>query len=94
MNSGLSPYRRFLIVLLWLIVICLSAHFLHDLQPDHTDLPGSAAMACSMAIHTGLLAGVIPTVVLAILVMKMIGLPRQFTRFSVLSVPIPPPIQP
>ena len=94
MNSGSSPYRRFLIVLLWLIVICLSVHFLHDLQPGHADLPGNAAMACSMAIHTGLLAGGIPTVVLTVLVMKGFFLPRQFTRFSVLSVPIPPPIQP
>ena len=94
MNSSASPYQRFLIVLLWLIVICLSSHFLHDLQPGHTDLPGSAAMACSMAIHSGLLAGVIPTVILAVLMKKVHTLTRTFTHFSVLSVPIPPPIHP
>jgi hypothetical protein len=94
MNKVSSTYPRFLIVLLWLIVICLSAHFLHDIQPGHTDLPGIAAMACSLAIHTGLLASVVTAIVLAVLVIKLIFFPRQFARFSVLSVPIPPPIQP
>lgn len=94
MNRVSSPYPRFLIVLLWLIVICLAAHFLHDLQPGHTDLPGIAAMMCSMAIHSGLLSVGITAVVLMVLVMKLIFFPRQFARFLVLSVPIPPPIQP
>jgi len=94
MNNGSTPYRRFLIVVFWLLVICLAVHFLHDLEAGHADLLGSASRVCSLAIHSGLLAGMIPAVVLAVLVLSVVFLPRLYTRFECLSVPIPPPIQP
>ncbi len=92
MNSISSPYRRVLVILLWVLVICLAAHVLHDLQPGQTDFHGTASRFCCMAIHSGALAGLAPIIAILALIFEMALIP-QFVKLSgALSVPIPPPI--
>jgi hypothetical protein len=92
MNSISSPYRRVLVILLWVLVICLTAHALHDLQPGHMDFHGAASRFCNMVIHSGALVGLVPAISILALIIGLI-LFQQLTEHSgALSVPIPPPI--
>ena len=91
MNRATSPYRRFVILLLWLLLICLAVHFMQDLETGRVDLMGSVIRVCNNAIHSGLLAVVIPTIILAVLALKLLFLPRLFSHSSFLPVPILPP---
>lgn len=92
MNEVSFSYRRLLVILLWISVICVAAHFLHDLQPGHNDLFNASASVCSQAIHLGLLIIIFPAVIMIILITGIPFFPRLSTRFAVLSVPILPPI--
>ena len=92
MNDAAFSHRRLLTILLWLLVICVSAHFLHDLQPGHGDLLGVKASFCSQMIHIGLLLGIAPVVILVVFIIKAVFPLRLFPLFAVVSVPIPPPI--
>ena len=91
MNRATSPYRRIVILLLWLLVICLAVHFLQDLQIGRVDLMGSVIKVCNNAIHSGLLAVVIPPIFLVVLALKLLFMPRLFSHSGFLPVPILPP---
>jgi len=91
MNKATSSYRRFVIILLWLLVICLAVHFLNDLQTGRVDLVGSVFLVCNNAIHSGLLTVIIPPVILVVLALKLLFLPHLFSHSSFLPVPILPP---
>lgn len=91
MNKSPSSYRRFVVVLLWLLVICLAVHFFHDIQPGRVDLVGNVARVCCNVIHSGVLAGVIPTIVLAVLALELLLFPSLFLHSGYLSVPVHPP---
>ncbi|MCL4559825.1 MAG: hypothetical protein M1281_04315 [Chloroflexi bacterium] len=91
MNKAISPYRRFVIILLWLLLICLAVHFLNDLQTGRVDLMGSVIRVCNNAIHSGLLAVVISPIILMVLALKLLFMPRLFSHSGFLPVPILPP---
>ena len=92
MNEVSFSFLRLLVILLWISVICIAAHFLHDLQPGHNDLFNTSASVCSQAIHLGLLIIILPAVSLQLLITRAPFFPRLSTRFAILPVPIPPPI--
>lgn len=94
MNSITPLYRRLLVVVLCLLVICLAAHFLHDLQPGHFDFQGAgpASRVCHMAIHSGVLGGIVPSLALAIFVYWIVSFPQVFNRSGSHTVLLPPPI--
>ena len=93
MNNIQIPHNLTIIFLLILITLSVGVHFLHDLQPGHTDFLGISSGSCNGAIHYGIFASVIPTMFLIALLVK-IETPRwQFPRPSKLSVIVPPPIR-
>jgi hypothetical protein len=94
MNSVPPLYRRVAVLVLWLLVICLAAHFLHDLQPGHLDLQGTGpgSRVCHLAIHSGALGGLVPGITMAALVFSVISFPQLVDYSGSRSVPIPPPI--
>ena len=91
MNRATSPYRRFVILLLWLLLICLAVHFMQDLETGRVDLMGSVIRVCNNAIHSGLLAVVIPLIIMVVLALKVLFLPRLFSHSGFLPIPILPP---
>lgn len=91
MNRATSPYRRFVVILLWLMVICMAAHFLTELQTGRVDLMGSVIKVCNNAIHSGLLIVIIPPVILVVLALKLLFMPRLFSHSGFLPVLVHPP---
>jgi hypothetical protein len=90
MDRNIFPYRRALVVLLWMLVICLAAHVLYDLQSGQTDFHGTTFRFCDMAIHGGALVGLAPTIAILTLIFG-IALFQQLSGHSgALSVPLPP----
>jgi uncharacterized membrane protein len=94
MSNVTSPYRRLATIILWIMIICLAAHFLHDLQPSHLDLQGlePASQVCHMAIHIGALGGIIPGIAFIVLICVMIAIPSLIQHSGARSVLLPPPI--
>lgn len=74
-------------------MVALSAHFLHDLQPGHFDLPGVSAQACTLAIHTGFLTSQLPGITLVDFRVTGDRLAELVDLSNLHSVPLPPPIQ-
>jgi len=93
MNNIRSPYHRILILLLILITLSVGAHFLHDLQPGHSDILETSSGSCNGAIHSGIFMGVFPAMFLVALLVKIEPSFWQFPRTSKLTVFIPPPIR-
>lgn len=91
MNRAASPYQRFVVILLWLLVICLTVHFLSDLLTGRVDLLGSVTSVCNNAIHSGLLVDIIPSIVLLVLALKLLFITRLFSHSGFLPVPVHPP---
>ena len=93
MHEMPSFYQRFLVVVLWLLVLCLAAHFIHDLQPGLHELAGVAVRACQLAIHSGALGGAAPAIVLALLIAGLAACPPLVNHPGARPVPLPPPIR-
>jgi len=93
MNNIRIPHNLIIILLLILIMFSVGLHFLHDLQPGHSDSLGINSGSCNGAIHYGIISGVIPTMFFIALLVKIDPIHWQFPRTSKLSVFVPPPIR-
>lgn len=81
-----------LFLLLILILFSVGIHFLHDLQPGHSDIFGSSSGACTGSIHYGIIISFIPSAFFITLLFSYLSLYRLFPRVNKLSIFIPPPI--
>ena len=93
MNNIRIRYNLIIILLLLLITVSVGVHFLHDLQPGHSDILGISSGSCNGAIHYGIFTGVIHTMFLIALLVKIEPTCWQFPRTRKLSVFVPPPIR-
>jgi len=93
MNKIRIPHNLIIILLLLLITFSVGVHFLHDLQPGHSDILGISSGSCNGAIHYGIFMGVIPAIFLISLFVKIEPTCWQFPRTRKLSVFVPPPIR-
>jgi hypothetical protein len=92
MNNPTLLSRRMIFLLICLLVVCLSTHFLHDLQHVHGDLPGDYSHQCTQAIHIALTALAVPLIARLYLLQNQFPSPELISRFSVLPVLLHPPI--
>jgi len=76
-----------------MITFSVGVHFLHDLQPGHSDILGISSGSCNGAIHFGLFSGEFPVMFLVVLLVKIEPTYWRFPRTSQLSVVVPPPIR-
>jgi len=93
MNNIRIPHNLVIIILLLLITFSVGVHFLHDLQPGHSDILGISSGSCNGAIHYGIFTGVIPAMFLIALLVKIEPTCWQFPQTRILSVFVPPPIR-
>jgi hypothetical protein len=91
MSATLST-RRVAVLVLWLLVICLSAHVLQDLRPGHVDYSSAAAQGCTLAIHLGVLAIGLPAIRFLALAFGRSPVQRALGHSLALAAPVPPPI--
>ena len=97
MNNVTPLYRRVLVIIFCILVISLAAHFLQDLQPGHLALQASDSASlsgvCHMAIHTGILGGIIPGIALMALAFSIVSSPPVFRHSGPRAILLPPPIR-
>lgn len=94
MNSVFPLYRRLWVMVLWLLVVCLAAHFLHDLQPNHLDPQdgGFLSRVCLMAIHSGALKGFVPGITFVVGILLVVCFSPLFQHPGSIAILLPPPI--
>ena len=93
MNNKRISSHYILFLLLILVSFSVGIHFLHDLQPGHSDILGSRSGVCNGAIHNGFFVSLLPSVIFVTLLISVFSFYRQFPRLDKLSVFVPPPIQ-
>lgn len=93
MNSKRNSSQYILFLLVILVLFSVGIHFLHDLQPGHSDILGSRSGLCNGAIHNGIFVSLIQSVFFVTLLFSASPFHRQLPRLDALSVFVPPPIQ-
>lgn len=91
-NTRIFP-PHIIFLFLILIIFSVGVHFLHDLQPGHSDIFGSITGVCNGAIHYGIFMSMISGMILVALIVKIYTFLWQFPRLHKISVLVPPPIQ-
>ena len=94
MGNRSSLHHITILFLVLILVICLAAHFVIDLQPGHRDYNHTipASQIQHMALHSGGLVGIIPGITFIILIVFTVGLYQLIPLFDSHSIPLPPPI--
>lgn len=93
MNNKRNSSQLILFLLIILVSFSVGIHFLHDLQPGHSDILGSRSGVCIGGIHSGFFMSLIPSVIFVTLLFSASPFHRQLPRLDKLSVFVPPPIQ-
>jgi len=92
-NKLRHSHNHVLIIVLILISFSIGSHFLHDLQPGHSDILGISSIICNGTLHFGIYMDVFPAVLIVALLVKIEPSSRRFPRINKLSVLVPPPIR-
>ena len=92
MNNLRDSFPKIFILLILLIMFSMGMHFLHDIQPGHSDLFGNTPGGCNAAIHYGFLASSFAGLLFVALIIKFKSIKWPSPRSRELYIIVPPPI--
>jgi hypothetical protein len=92
MNNKRNSTHNIFLLMMILISLCIGIHFLHDLQPGHSDIFGSSTGVCTGIIHYGIIISFIPSAFFVGLLFNYSLFYILFPRVNKNSIFIPPPI--